>query len=83
MLHSSVDGAYFPRFYFINPDGSVNYDIISNPESTKYQFYYPGPEPLVDAMKRMIKDLKRRKQRKQRKQETVEFDESQYAAEDL
>ena len=72
-----------PRFYFINPDGSVNYDIISNPESTKYQFYYPGPEPLVDAMKRMIKDLKRRKQRKQRKQETVEFDESQYAAEDL
>ena len=53
----------------------MNYDIISNPESTKYQFYYPGPEPLVDAMKRMIKDLKRRKQRKQRKQETVEFDE--------
>ena len=82
-----ADGAYFPRFYFINPDGSVNYDIVSNPDSTTYQFYYPGPEPLVDAMKRMIKDLKSKKHRKQarmeKKQEEIEVDESQFAAEDL
>lgn len=60
---------------------------FSNPDSTTYQFYYPGPEPLVDAMKRMIKDLKRKKHRKQarmeKKQEEIEVDESQFAAEDL
>ena len=59
-----VDGAYFPRLYFINPDGSVNYDIVGDPQAEKYQFYYSGPEQIVDSMKKMIKDLKAKKQRK-------------------
>ena len=59
-----VDGAYFPRIYFINPDGSVNYDIVGNPQAEKYQFYYSGPEHIISSMKKMITDLKAKKKRR-------------------
>lgn len=59
-----VDGVYFPRLYFINPDGSVNYGIVGDPQAEKYQFYYSTPEQIIDSMKKMIKDLKAKKQRR-------------------
>ena len=83
-----IDGSYFPRFYFINPDGSVNYDIISDPDAEKYQFFYPEPERIVSSMKQMIKDLKAKKQRKKArmekmKEEIAVEDESVYEETDL
>ena len=82
-----IDGSYFPRLYFINPDGSVNYDIISNPNIERYQFYYSGPEDIIESMKRMIKDLKLKKQRRlarqAAKEELKDVDDSQFQAEDL
>lgn len=81
-----LDGSYFPRLYFINPDGSVNYDIVSDPSAERYQFYYPDPQHIIDAMKRMIKDLKAKKQRRLARQaakEVKEVDDSQFMEEDL
>ena len=83
-----VDGSYFPRIYFINPDGSVNYDIISDPNAEKYQFFYPDAERIIDSMKQMIKELKAKRQRKraqkEKKVEVVEdVNESVYQEEDL
>ena len=87
-LLTRVDGSYFPRFYFINPDGSVNYDIISDPEAEQYQFFYPEPERIVRSMKQHIKELKAKKQRRKARMEkmkeevTIE-DESVYEETDL
>ena len=67
-----IDGAYFPRIYFINPDGSVNYDIVGDPQAEKYQFYYSGPEQIITSMKKMITDLKAKKQRRKAQRKLVE-----------
>ena len=48
----------------MNQDGSVNYDIVGNPQAEKYQFYYSGPEQIISSMKKMITDLKAKKQRR-------------------
>ena len=65
----------------------MNYDIVSNPNIERYQFYYSGPEDIIDAMKRMIKDLKLKKQRRlarqAAKEELTDVDDSQFQAEDL
>ena len=88
MSYNTIDGSYFPRIYFINPDGSVNYDIISDPNAEKYQFIYPDPERIIDSMKQMIKELKAKRQRKRaQKEKNVEpiedVNESVYQEEDL
>ena len=81
------DGSYFPRIYFINPDGSVNYDIISDPNADKYQFFYPDDQRIIDSMKQMIKEVKAKRQRKKAKKEKEEdlkdVNESVYQEEDL
>ena len=82
-----LDGSYFPRIYFINPDGSVNYDIISDPNAEKYQFFYPDAERILDSMKQMIKELKAKRQRKRQQKQRVEVmpdaTDSEYLPEDL
>jgi len=83
-----LDGSYFPRIYFINPDGSVNYDIISDPNAEKYQFFYPDAERIIDSMKQMIKELKAKRQRKRAQKEKIvevaeDVNESVYQEEDL
>lgn len=88
LLLNNVDGSYFPRIYFINPDGSVNYDIISDPEAEQYQFFYPEPERIVSSMKQHIKELKAKKQRRKArmekmKEEIAVEDEAVYDETDL
>lgn len=64
----------------------MNYDVVGNPQAEKYQFYYSGPEQIVDSMKKMIKDLKAKKQRKARKsmeEPILENVDSEFQAEDL
>ena len=65
----------------------MNYDIVSDPEAEKYQFYYSSPQAIVKAMEEMIADLKakkrRRKAHKMEQEKEIPVDESAFDAEDL
>ena len=66
----------------------MNYDIISDPNAEKYQFFYPDAERIIDSMKQMIKELKAKRQRKRAQKEkkvelTGDVNESVYQEEDL
>ena len=65
----------------------MNYDIISDPNADKYQFFYPDDQRIIDSMKQMIKEVKAKRQRKKAKKEKEEelkdVNESVYQEEDL
>ncbi|KAK8803517.1 hypothetical protein WA158_001211 [Blastocystis sp. Blastoise] len=54
----SPDGKYYPRIFFINPNGEVNYEINNSGYSPQHKYYYFDTKHLVDNMEIMIKSVK-------------------------
>ena len=47
---SHLDGRYYPRVFFINPNNTINYNLVSNPHNFQYRYYYRDVKQLIQRM---------------------------------
>ena len=45
-----LDGAYYPRFIFVDKNGNIDYSITSQPEGSVYRYFYSKPDKFKENM---------------------------------
>lgn len=50
-----IDGTYVPRIFFINPNNTINYSMISN--LYQYRYFYSNSRRLTEVMKDFLNRL--------------------------
>ena len=48
MIYDKIDGKYVPRVFFINPNNTLNYSIVSN--TFQYKYFYSSSKQLYQKM---------------------------------
>ncbi|OAO17710.1 hypothetical protein AV274_0544 [Blastocystis sp. ATCC 50177/Nand II] len=53
----AIDGRYYPRVFFINPDNTINYKLVSNPNNFQYRYYYRDVKQLIQRMRVFLEEM--------------------------
>lgn len=53
--NNCIDGTYVPRIFFINPNNTINYSMISN--IYQYRYFYSNSRRLTEVMKDFLNRL--------------------------
>ena len=54
---SRLDGRYYPRVFFINPDNTINYKLVSNLNNFQYRYYYRDVKQLIQRMRVFLEEM--------------------------
>jgi hypothetical protein len=46
-----IDGAYFPRIYFLDENGKIQTEIYNEAGNPEYKYYYANKDALVNRMR--------------------------------
>ena len=57
-LFLELDGNYFPRIFFVNPNNTINYYFVSNPYNFQYRYYYRDSDQMNQRMKDFLSAIK-------------------------
>ena len=52
-----LDGSYYPRIFFIDSDGNIDYSIANGPENKIYRYFYSSVEACKENMRELLKKL--------------------------
>ena len=50
----NVDGVYYPRFFFIDSSGTINYSISSGKAGEPYRYFYSSVYSFKDRMRQLL-----------------------------
>lgn len=53
-VSNRIDGSYYPRFFFVDKNGNIDYSIASQPEGGLYRYYYSSPSTFKENMKKVL-----------------------------
>ena len=53
-FRSLVDGIYYPRFFFVNRDGVIDYSIASRKEGELYRYFYTSIDTFKEQMRKLL-----------------------------
>lgn len=53
-FRSFVDGIYYPRFFFVNRDGVIDYSIASRKEGELYRYFYTSIDTFKEQMRKLL-----------------------------
>ena len=43
--------------FFINPDNTINYKLVSNPNNFQYRYYYRDVKQLIQRMRVFLEEM--------------------------
>ena len=51
---SFVDGTYYPRFFFVNREGVIDYSIAGRKEGELYRYFYSSLDTFKEQMRKLL-----------------------------